>query len=113
MLAIGVDIEEISRFENKDKKFLNRIFTKKELDYCLSKKYFAQHLCARFCAKEATIKALSTIGAKKPTFREIEILKKENGAPYINILVNEYKKYDFLISFSHEKNKAIAFVVIK
>ena len=50
-------------------------------------------------------------GEKKPTFWNIEILKKETGVPYINILNNN--KYDILLSISHEKDKAIAFVVIK
>ena len=37
-ISIGIDIEEISRFENKDlktdEKFLKRIFTDKEFEYC-------------------------------------------------------------------------------
>ena len=37
-MFIGVDIEDISRFENKtldnDSRFLLRIFTQNELDYC-------------------------------------------------------------------------------
>ena len=111
MLSIGVDIEEVNRFKNKKLSFLKRIFTDNELEYCLNKKNYHQHLCARFCAKEAVIKALSSIGEKKPPFLNIEILKKETGVPYINILNNN--KYDILLSISHEKDKAIAFVVIK
>ena len=41
------------------------------------------------------------------------ILKKNNGAPYINILSDEFKNYEFLLSISHEKDKAVAFVVVK
>ena len=53
-IAIGTDIEENSRFEGKtlenSKNFLERIYTKKELEYCFSCVNSAQHLCARFCA---------------------------------------------------------------
>ena len=113
MLSIGVDIEDISRFKNKNSKFLKRIFTINELEYCLSNKKSEENLCARFCAKEAVIKALSSIVNKKPAFLDIEILKKPNGVPYINMLSDEFKKYDYLLSISHEKDKAIAFVVVK
>ena len=44
MLAIGTDIVKISRIENiiKDKgnRFLDKIFTQKEIDYCNSNKIF-------------------------------------------------------------------------
>ena len=42
-----------------------------------------------------------------------KVLKKENGAPYLNILIDEYKKYNILLSISHENNKAVAFVIIE
>ena len=46
------------------------------------------------------------------SYNKIEILKYPNGAPYVNILVDELKKLDFKLSLSHEKDKAIAFVVV-
>ena len=87
--AIGCDIEEISRFENKslekDIDFLNRIFTQKELDYSYKNKNYASHLCARFCAKEAVIKALSEFEINDIYYSDIEITNKENGAPVAQI----------------------------
>ena len=62
-MFIGVDIEDISRFNNKtlenDSVFLEKIFTQNELEYCYKQKNYASSLAARFCAKEAVIKALS------------------------------------------------------
>lgn len=113
MLTVGVDIEDISRFENKDPKFLFRIFTENELEYCFKNKNPHPHLCARFCAKEAVVKALSSIYFKKIPYSKIEILKRDNGAPYINILIDELKKYKYSLSISHEKEKAVAFVVVE
>lgn len=116
-MNIGCDIEDISRFNNKtlenDEKFLYRIFTQNELDYCFKNANPAAHLAARFCAKEATIKALNGIYSKSISYNKIEILKKENKAPYINILIDDLKKYNFSLTISHEKEKAIAFVVIE
>lgn len=116
MISVGIDIEDISRFQDKtlekDLKFLKRIFTKNELDYCFKNTNPAPHLTARFCAKEATVKALSNLYPKTIGYSKIEILKNENGSPYINILIDELKKYNFSLSISHEKDKAIAFVII-
>ncbi len=115
-MNIGCDIEDISRFKDKtlekDAHFLNRVFTKKELDYCFKYKNPASHLCARFCAKEAVVKALSNIYDKIVPYNKIEILNFDNGAPYINILIEEIKNKKLLVSLSHDKDKAIAFVVI-
>ncbi len=115
-MNIGCDIEDISRFQNKtldnDSKFLYRIFTKNELDYCFKNKNAAPHLAARYCAKEAAVKALSNLYNKTISYNQIEILKNKNGSVYINILIDELKKYNFSLSISHEKNKAIAFVIV-
>jgi len=60
---VGTDIIEVSRIEKlineKGDKFLNRIYTVNEIDYCESKglnKY--QHYAGRFAAKESTFKAV-------------------------------------------------------
>ena len=90
MQQVGVDIEEISRFENKtienDSHFLNKIYTENELDYCFSNALPARHLAARFCAKEAVVKALSNILNKNLSYSQIEILRRENGSPYVNLI---------------------------
>jgi phosphopantetheine--protein transferase-like protein len=117
MISIGVDIEDISRFKDKtlenDSKLLSRIFTQKELDYCFKNSNPAPHLTARFCAKEAVVKALSNLYNDTIGYSKIEILKNKNGSVYINILIDELKKYNYSLSISHEKEKAIAFVVIE
>lgn len=116
MLKIGVDIEDISRFENKtlenDFHFLNKIYTNNEIDYCFSKTLPAKHLAVRFCAKEAVVKALSNIVEKTVSYKDIEVLNRDNGSPYINLL-NCDENIQIELSLSHEKQKAIAFVIAK
>ena len=60
-ITCGTDIIEIERIkesiENIGEKFLKRVFTDKEIEYCESKKVQKyQHYAARFAAKEATFK---------------------------------------------------------
>ncbi len=106
-LGIGVDIESISRFRrlnfSKNRKFYEKIFTKREIDYCRSKRNSSQHFAARFCAKEAFIKATyMTVD----DYRDIEV-RVSRTKP---VIVWNKKKY--LLSLSHEKDKAIAFVLV-
>ena len=108
--ALGIDIEENSRFENKSQEFLNRIFTKNELDYSKKSKKYSQHLCARFCAKEAAIKALYTLGIEDVYLSDIEILNKPNGVPYI--IIRKYPNLKIKVSLSHAKTHSVANVLI-
>lgn len=110
-MAIGVDIEDISRFENKSSEFINRIYTPVEIEYCQSFREPQSHYAVRFCAKEAVIKALSALNIKNVQLNEIEIYHNENKCPQIRILKPLEKNIDFQLSLSHDKTKAIAFVI--
>jgi len=107
-LGIGVDIEDIGRFRKmefeKNKSFYKKVFTDQEIKYCLSKKDPYKHFTARFCAKEAFVKAIN-----KPIkdYKEVEVGLK-NSKPFI-----VWKKQKHLVSLSHEKDKAMAFVLTK
>lgn len=112
-MAVGVDIEDINRFEDKSQRFLDRIFTKDEQKYCLSKSIPASHLAVRFCAKEAVTKALNSMNIKHPELNRIEVFHDKNGCPRIKLPdVSEYDNLKIDVSLSHDRTKAIAFVVI-
>ena len=104
-MKIGCDIEDISRFKDKDDNFLSRIFSSSEIQYCKSFPHPTEHFCARFCAKEALVKALSDKSLK---FNEIEILNDENGKPYL-----KYKDVKSELSLSHCKTYAMAVVIVE
>ena len=105
-MEIGVDIVEMARLKNVSRHFIERVLTNKELAiYDLkSDEQKLTYLAGRFAGKEAVSKAMGT-GIGKIGFQDIEILNDSQGKPYLNI---ERAK----ISLSHEKNYAIAFVVI-
>ena len=115
---VGTDIIEVSRIEKiikeKGDNFLNRIYTKNEIDYCESKglnKY--QHYAGRFAAKEAVFKVLNgeIVSERSLAFKDIEILNANDGAPYINILDDimiDCFDMNLDISISHIKKYATA-----
>ncbi len=106
--AIGVDIENIARFKESinNKKFLELIFTDREINYCNRKKEPEKSFAARFCAKEAVIKAHS----KKLIMKDIEILATDSGK--LNVFIFNKLKKEINCSISHTDDYAIAFVVI-
>ena len=115
MIGIGTDIEKIERFEDlepqKDYIFLNKIFTRLELEYCYSKLDPKKHLAARFAGKEAVLKALYSCGITDVQFNDIEILNNNQGVPCANItLYNSLLRIH--ISLSHTDDFALAFCIV-
>ena len=116
IVGIGVDIEDISRFQGltveKDASFLNKLFTEKELNYCFSSGNPAEHLAARFAGKEAIIKALSQLERFEADYRDIEIVNDKMGIPGARVLKEGFAVLDILLSLSHSQETAIAFTIV-
>lgn len=111
IVGIGVDCEEISRFKYLSNQFINKVFTKKEKDYCNSQVKPFQHYAARFVAKESVIKAFNPKGLNL-SFKDIEIIKK-GKSPKIKlekrVLQNKFEVY---ISIAHSQKTVIAFAIV-
>jgi len=81
ILGVGIDLVPVSRFAGLEPGDLDASFTPGEIAYCLTKRYPARHLAARFAAKEAYLKALGS-GARTPgEFLLVEVTLDEPGAP--------------------------------
>ncbi len=115
--GVGVDIVEIERIETLIKKyaghFVDRVFTKQEIDYCLGKSRPGQHFAGKFAAKEAVCKAIAYW--RGPCWKEIEIINADDsGKPQVR-LHNGLERFSFSrgirnihVSISHSKHYAIA-----
>ncbi len=104
-IGVGLDMENIDRFAKldpeKNRSFFDRIYTRKEKKYSLSKPNPSSHFAARFVAKEAVKKTIRDNIA----FNEIEITNDKNGAPKVKFLNKRMeKKYKSIISISHTKS---------
>ena len=109
-LGVGIDIVEVDRFKKKkyekNKIFYKKIFVCSEINYCLKFKNSAERFAAKFAIKEAVIKSIF----EKIHFIDIEIIYK-NAKPGINLRNLLQKKFNFLVSVSHEKDFAVAIVI--
>lgn len=125
-IKVGTDIIEVSRIqesiESMGENFINKIFTKEEIDYCKNtKKLMYQHYAARFAAKEATFKAVSTLLEDKYSisWKNAQVINDENGKPQLEFIALSKEVEKMLkkiisidISLSHLKDYAIATVTI-
>lgn len=119
-ISCGVDIIEIDRvkesIEQLGDKFLNRVFTDKEIEYCESRKNQKyQHYAARFAAKEAAFKAVSgQIDDKyNACWKDFEVTNDEQGRPSIKLVGIDEKSIENIdISISHCKKYAVANVTV-
>jgi holo-[acyl-carrier protein] synthase len=116
MLVTGVDVIEIERIGRiadlyKDR-FLNRIYTSRELIYCNNR---INQLSTRFAAKEAVMKALGT--GTTVNWKDIEVTRNPGEAPQIllhgkaKIHASKNNINNLSVSLSHSREFAIAVVV--
>ena len=118
MIFVGNDIVDISRIDRLLKEykshFLNKIFSKDEIDIVRGKVRASIHLSGKFAAKEASKKALMAAGFQTVYLKDIQILNKEDGAPYIVLNKAEIEKNikNFQISISHTNDYAAAVTIL-
>lgn len=120
ILDIGIDIVEIERVEKalqRNKRFLDKLFTKEEIDYFKSKGLKTETIAGNFSAKEAISKALGT-GIRNFNFKDIEILRDKKGKPIVKTYNNlreiciDYNVLEIKVSISHSKNYAVANAIV-
>mgnify|MGYP000389116059 CR=1 FL=1 len=108
--GIGIDIVKVSRFKNKpylsNKNFYKKIFSDSEIKYCLKYKNYAPHFSGKFAVKEALIKSIN----EKISLYEINTSHK-NSKLVVKVKSSLDKKYNFIISISHENDFAVAVVI--
>lgn len=87
ILGIGNDIVEIARIRKVlaryPQRFIDRVFTPHEQEYCLKRKEPALHLAGRFAAKEAVVKAVGTGFTQGLSWLDFEVCHNARGKPEI------------------------------
>ena len=113
MPGVGLDLLEIDRLEaalERRPALARRLFTDAERAYAAAQARPAQHLAARFCAKEAVAKALAL---EAWSWRDIEVVS-EGGAPRVELhgaLADRTEVID--LSLTHARDTAGAVAVVR
>ena len=122
ILGVGTDMIEIRRIESSidqfGERFLRRVFTSGEIDYCQrKKKHAAESFAARFAAKEAGAKALGTGISRGVAWKEIEVRREPSGRPTLHFTGRARELADQLgitglsVSLTHSRDLALAVVI--
>jgi holo-[acyl-carrier protein] synthase len=123
IVGIGVDIVEIGRMrralERQGDRFLKRVFTPAEQEYCSAHRDPVPHYAARFAAKEAVFKALGTGWARGVSWLDVEVRRRKENAPTL-VLNGEAERHSLALgvgnthlSLSHSDEAAVALVVLE
>lgn len=123
IIGSGIDLVEIVRIQHSmdrfGARFLDRIYTAAERNYCLRKKNAAESLAARFAAKEAGAKALGTGISYGVSWLEIEVIRLPGGRPTIQFhgrareIAMRLGVGHAALSITHTRDLAMASVVLE
>ena len=121
--GIGTDIVRVQRFQEfiaeDNRGVLERLFTPKELEYSLPRRQAAEHLAARFAAKEAFLKSLGLGLREGITWLDMEVSRDHYGAPSLLLTGRAAQIFaqrglnKIFLSYSHETDYAVATVVLE
>ncbi|MDY6913858.1 MAG: holo-ACP synthase [Planctomycetota bacterium] len=117
-LAHGIDMVDCARLQETlqrhGERFLERVFTPAELQYCLGKRRELEHLAGRFAAKEAVLKVLGTGWRNGINWTDVEIRNEPSGKPTVRLagrcreIADAMQLADVAVSISHISTHAIA-----
>ena len=105
-------------YERQAERFLQRVFTEEEREYCLRMKNPIPHLAARFAAKEAVSKCFTTGIGELLGWKSVEVVKGEREEPLIRLderglaLLRQLDASEVLISLAHTANYGLAFAAL-
>ena len=122
IVGTGVDIAEVDRIresiERFGKRFLNRVFTEGEIQYCERKASRFESYAARFAAKEAAAKAMGTGFRDGLMLHHIGVTHDSVGKPQLAFtdqaaeFVQANNITSVHVSLADEEDHAVAFVTL-
>ena len=114
----GIDLVDCQRIEKLRRqhggRFLNRVFTQRELQYCQSHRYQDERLGGRFAVKEAVMKMLGTGWQNGIAWTDIETINDAAGKPTVSLtghigrIAREMGIDQISVSITHTSNLAVA-----
>lgn len=123
IIGLGVDIAEVPRvqaaIERRGKRFLDRVFTRNEIEYCERFKNKFERYAGRFAAKEAAMKALGTGWRRGIRWVDLEVVREQSGRPTISLageaakIAGQLGVRHISVSITHTEAQALAQVIFE
>lgn len=123
IVGSGVDLCEVPRIESAiarhGQRFIERIFTEREIAYAESKANRYERYAARFAAKEAGMKALGTGWRGGIAWRDFEVANLSSGQPTLRFhgkaaeMAEKLGVRSVALSITHTAGQALAMVILE
>lgn len=123
IVGSGIDICEVPRIqasiERFGDKFIQRIFTAREIAYVSRKANKYERYAARFAAKEAGMKAIGTGWRKGVRWQDFEVVNEPSGKPTL-LFHGKAKEFadrlgvtNIALSLTHTSEQGMASLVLE
>jgi len=123
IVGIGIDLAEVDRIreaiERHGQRFIQRIYTEKEIAYVERKANKYERYAARFAAKEAGMKAIGTGWKRGVRWRDFEVTNLPSGRPTLQFHGEAAKFAEHLgvrniaLSITHTAAEGMAIVILE
>ncbi|MFQ5851351.1 MAG: holo-ACP synthase [Candidatus Binatia bacterium] len=123
IVGVGIDMVEVVRIQRAledprtGRRFCDRVFTGKEVEYCDKRRRKFESYAGRFAAKEAVMKALGTGWGPEVGWLDIEVISGASGEPQVHLhnkasaLARELGIQRLSLSITHTERYAMATLI--
>jgi holo-[acyl-carrier protein] synthase len=124
IVGSGVDLCEVDRIRKAvdsahGARFVERVYTEREVAYARQRTSPYERFAARFAAKEAGMKALGTGWLEGVTWHDLEVVNLSSGRPTLVLhggaaeLAAQMKVRNIALSLTHTALQAMAMVILE
>jgi holo-[acyl-carrier protein] synthase len=117
--AVGIDLADVPRvkkaIERFGDRFLSRVFTPWEIQYCLGKIKPELSFAGRFAVKEAVFKAIGTGFSEGVKWTSVEVVNDKRGHPDVRLgqaIRKHIGNKRIIITLSHTREYAVACAIL-
>lgn len=121
--GIGTDLADVDRIreaiQRHGQRFIERIYTAKEIAYVESKANRFERYAARFAAKEAGMKAIGTGWRRGVRWQDFEVANLPSGRPTLLLhgvaaaVAEQMSVRSISLSITHTAMQAMAIVILE
>jgi holo-[acyl-carrier protein] synthase len=123
IVGIGVDLAEVDRIRaaigRHGQRFIDRIYTPREIAYVERKANRYERYAARFAAKEAGMKAIGTGWRRGVRWKDFEVSNLPSGRPTLRFhgvaaeFASELGVANIALSITHTAQQGMAIVILE
>ncbi len=123
IVGTGVDLAEVPRIEASiarfGRRFIERVFTPREIAYVERKANRGERYAARFAAKEAGMKAIGTGWRRGVRWHDFEVVNLPSGKPTLRLggvaaeVARGLGVRNISLSLTHTKEYGMAHVILE